>query len=173
MVLTLIPTLQYYNPPTITITLSNSFILTPCSTCTAISSNIITLLYFAPIMRITISIKNNQHPFDNTIETTISHGTFIYETNILTYVLTPLIYTYTVSQEGLYGTIGNIQIRIVKGPTQSVELEYGDIGVLINPTCITCTNTNISISGIVKYFQSTIITLRGSRNNITYATANV
>jgi hypothetical protein len=84
-----------------------------------------------------------------------------------------MTYSYTANQQGLFGTIGNIEIKIVKGPTQNVDLTFSNITVLTNPVCIICTNTEISISGIVKYFQSSIITLKGSKNNVTYAVANV
>ena len=141
MVLTLVPILQYYTPPTIRVTLSNSFILTPCQNCTAISSNMISFIYFAPIMRITLLITNNQHPFGNSIATSISINSFVYETNSLSYLLTPMTYSYTAYQQGLYGTIGSIDIKITKRPTQNVQLTYSNINIFNNPQCITCTNT--------------------------------
>jgi hypothetical protein len=78
MTLIIVPTLQYYQSPTITLTLSNSLILTSCENCTPISSNMISFTYFAPIMRIVLLVKNNQHPFSNFITTTITIGSFVY-----------------------------------------------------------------------------------------------
>lgn len=85
-----------------------------------------------------------------------------------------MTYGYIATQSGLYGTIGYVNITITSKPTQSLTLTYSNISsVLDNPTCVSCTNTLIYLSGIVQYFQTYAITLVGSYNGTIYANAVV
>lgn len=91
--LTIIPTLQYYTPPTITITFSNSLVIS-CSNCTIISSTSFFFTYTSAIMKLPITIKNSNNPLGNSISLTITDATIIYETASIDYQLTPMTYTF-------------------------------------------------------------------------------
>ncbi len=153
MILTLIPALQYYSPPTITISFSDSLVLN-CSNCTIVTSTSLTITYYATIMKITIGVKNSNHPINNNIKATIAQGFITYETTTVSYNLQPMTYGYVATQSGLYGTLGYVNITITSKPTQALTLSYSNVSAIINnPTCVSCTNTLIYLSGIVQYFQ--------------------
>lgn len=104
----------------------------------------------------------------------ISDGIIVYETGTVSYTLSPMTYEYIAYQTGMYQTVGNINITITSKPTQPLTLAYSDASsILSNPTCITCTNSFIYLSGIVQYFQTSTITLTGTYNGTVYATAVV
>jgi len=85
-----------------------------------------------------------------------------------------MTYGYVSFQTGMYQTVGNINIIITSKPTQALTLTYSDVSpILSTPTCVTCTNFIIYLSGIVQYFQSFTITLTGTYNGTVYATAFV
>ena len=78
LTLTIIPALQYHTPPTITITLSDSLVTTPCSNCTAVSSISVSLLYYVPIMTIALGVNNSMHPSPNQISVIIADSSHTY-----------------------------------------------------------------------------------------------
>lgn len=66
-----------------------------------------------------------------------------------------MTYGYTVYQTGLFGTVGNVNITITSMPTQSLTLTYSDVSpIMNNSNCISCTNSLIYLSGIIRYFQT-------------------
>lgn len=71
MTLTVIPALQYYFTPNVTVTIPNSFVLS-CPNCTILASNIFTFTYFSTIMKITVNVKNSNNPNNNTITVVIA-----------------------------------------------------------------------------------------------------
>jgi hypothetical protein len=93
IILTVIPTLQYYSPPVLTITFSDSLVYT-CNNCTIISSNSMSINYSSAIMKIPITIKNSNNPKGNSISLVVSDGIIVYETGIIYYDLSPMIYGY-------------------------------------------------------------------------------
>ena len=76
-VITIIPALQYYSTPTITVTFSNSLLLS-CANCTIISSTAFTIAYYAAIMRVSLVLKNSNHPNGNSISAVIAAGIITY-----------------------------------------------------------------------------------------------
>lgn len=85
-----------------------------------------------------------------------------------------MTYGYTVFQTGLYGSVGNINITITSMPTQSLTLIYSDVSpIMNNSNCISCTNSLIYLSGIIRYFQTYAISLVGMYNNTVYAKVTV
>ena len=75
MEITVIPTLQYYFIPNITVTIANSVIRAVCATCHSLSSTTFTFTYTAAIMKHNISVTNSQHPENNTISVVIATST--------------------------------------------------------------------------------------------------
>lgn len=171
LTLTVIPILQYFYTPNITVTIPNSLVLS-CSNCTIQSSNIFSFVYFATIMRVTVSINNSASPNNNTLNLIISTSTVSFETASLSYSLDPMTYGYVSLQSGFFGEVGTVTITITKGPTTPVILSYSSLSAILSGSnCINCNNTQIVISGIVQYFQTASITLAGTNNGILYATA--
>lgn len=74
MALTVIPSLQYYYTPNITVTIPNSLVLN-CSNCSIQSSNIFSFAYFAAVMKVTVSLNNSANPNNNTVSLVISTNT--------------------------------------------------------------------------------------------------
>ncbi len=171
LTLTVIPILQYFYTPNIIVTIPNSLVLN-CSNCTIQSSNIFSFVYFATIMRVTVSINNSVSPNNNTLNLLISTSTVTFETASLSYNLDPMTYSYVSSQSGYFGEVGTVTITITKGPITPVSLSYSSLSaILLGSTCVNCNNTQIIISGIVQYFQTTTVTLTGTNNGVLYATA--
>ena len=75
--LTVIPTLQYYYIPNITVTIPNSLVIS-CASCTIQSSNSFSFVYFSTIMRVSVSINNSASPNNNTISLVIATSTVTY-----------------------------------------------------------------------------------------------
>lgn len=123
LTLTVIPVLQYFYTPNITVTIPNSLVLS-CSNCTIQSSNIFSFIYFAAIMRVTVSINNSASPTTNTLNILISTSTVSFETASLSYSLDPIIYSYMSFQSGFFGEVGTVTFIIIKGPTTPVSLSY-------------------------------------------------
>jgi hypothetical protein len=173
IILTIIPALQYYSPPTIIVTFSDSLVMS-CSNCSIISSTSFSFFYASAIMKIAINIKNSNNPLGNFISAVITDGTIIYETASINYQLTPMVYGFIAYQTGMYQSVGNVNITITSKPTQALTLAYSDASpILSSPTCATCTSTHIYLSGIVQYFQTFTVTLTGTFNGTVYATASV
>ncbi len=171
--LTIIPALQYYSPPAIIFTFSDSLVMS-CSNCTIISSTSFSVLYASAIMKISLTIRNSNHPLGNSISGVITDGTILYETASINYQLTPMLYGFIAYQTGMFQTVGNLNITITSKPTQPLTLVYSDASpILASPTCLTCTTTQLYLSGIVQYFQTYTITLTGTFNGTVYATASV
>jgi hypothetical protein len=171
--LTIIPALQYFTPPNIIITFSDSLVLS-CSNCTIISSTSFFFPYISAIMRIPVTIKNSNNPLGNSISLTITDGVITYETASISYQLTPMTYGFIAYQTGMYQSVGNVNITITTRPTQALTLVYSDLsGVLSSPICVTCTSTQLIFSGIVQYFQTFTVTLTGTYNGTIYAKASV
>ena len=77
MVLTIIPTLQFYTAPIITVIFSDSLVLS-CQSCTIISSTSLSVIYTSVIMKVAITVKNSKHPTPNSISAVISDGLITY-----------------------------------------------------------------------------------------------
>lgn len=85
-----------------------------------------------------------------------------------------MAYTYLAVQSGLFGTIGSLNITILSGPTQPVTLTYEDVSTMLSgPVCATCSNSQIYLTGIIRYFQIYYLRVNGIMNGVVYATSLV
>ena len=102
LTLTVVPALQYYIIPTITVTIPNTLVLS-CSNCTIAASNIFTFTYHSTIMKISVNDKNSNNPNNNTINVVISTSNISFESTTIAYSLDPMTYGYVASQTGFFG----------------------------------------------------------------------
>jgi hypothetical protein len=102
LTLTVIPALQYFIIPTITVTIPNSLVLS-CSNCTITASNAFTFPLFSTIMRVSVNVKNSNNPNNNTINVAIATSSISFEATTISYSLDPMTYGYIASQTGFFG----------------------------------------------------------------------
>ena len=93
--ITIIPTLQYYNAPLITLSFSDSIVFN-CTSCTVPAANAASFTYSGAVMRLYLYIKNSNKPNGNAISGVISLSTITFETVQISYALEPMTYGYVV-----------------------------------------------------------------------------
>jgi len=75
---------------------------------------------------------------------------------------------------GIYGQTGYLNITVLVGPNQPVNLTYTSVTpILSNSVCLSCTSTLLYITGVVEYFQQFTVNLTGTSNGVIYATSQV